>query len=254
MRWQQGVRANTTQRAAAGMRAHNRTRRCPQLLIVLLNTQLAMSNSSCMHAAAHTAHRGLPLVCQTHQQAVSMQRHIAVPALTHIVYRFLLHTNTQPLQDLEQQLIDSISAVQAYQQDHPHVFNLQKLSRRIKSDLQYVRELSAQPAAQLTQTRLQVGATVWNLTGVRWAGTCVLKPHNTVSTCSTLCCETGCVAGCCQQSAWLSGRDAGAAGSTRGHRSVQEVQGATGHARVSRSSSRIIRRPTASSHNTTIVG
>jgi hypothetical protein len=71
-------------------------------------------------------------------------------------------TCCQPLQDIEQELLDSISAVQLYQQRHPHVFNLNKLTRRIKSDLMYIRQLAIQPAQQLTESRLQVGM----LTGV----------------------------------------------------------------------------------------
>jgi hypothetical protein len=62
----------------------------------------------------------------------------------------------QPLQEIEQQLLDSIAAVQDYQKGHPHVFNLNKLTRRIRSDLLYIRHLTTQPLQELTQSRLQV--------------------------------------------------------------------------------------------------
>lgn len=61
----------------------------------------------------------------------------------------------QPLQEIEQELLDSIRAVEDYAQGNPNVDNVGKLTRRIKRDLAYIRALAAQPPAQLTETRWQ---------------------------------------------------------------------------------------------------
>jgi hypothetical protein len=71
----------------------------------------------------------------------------------------------QPLSEIEQQLQDSIRAVDAYTQENPHVFNTSKLSRRIKSDLRYIQQLLLEPEQEVTWARWQVRQLVY-----RWFG------------------------------------------------------------------------------------
>lgn len=59
------------------------------------------------------------------------------------------------MQEIEQELLDSIRAVEDYAEGNPNVDNVGKLTRRIKRDLAYIRTLAAQPPAQLTETRWQ---------------------------------------------------------------------------------------------------
>jgi hypothetical protein len=51
------------------------------------------------------------------------------------------------LEELRQLLEDARAAVQAYQQQHPHVHNLTKLQTRIRKDLSFITQLQQATAA-----------------------------------------------------------------------------------------------------------
>lgn len=109
----------------------------------------------------------------------------------------------QPLSEIEQQLQDSIRAVEAYTQENPHVFNTNKLSRRIRSDLRYIQQLLLEPEQEVTWARWQVRQLVY-----RWFGGWCFAPPRLLQlqACQQICAPPTCnhTKICVSQSALLA--------------------------------------------------